>query len=261
MRFGSTFQDEVVEKRASTLPQLSRLITRSMVTGPTSWEKSGTLSGAHGMTGWWSLGSPKHIHCRPTLKHSQMLTVQTLMSFEWEGVTITICRNLNDMHICTQINYQYVVSTVFLAMLCTHSNAFCIYSVAVLFITNHFVFIVEPHVFIVCFIVSKSSSLSHRKTCTHVHAHTHTHIKVCGILSCTHHVHSVLKGLLSVKPFLHSPKSEVGEVKQFTFIVFGGCPHRNVKVAFQHKLTCTRQEKQNSNYHFSLFNCCLSVVL
>ena len=162
----SIFQDEVVEKRASTLPQLSRLITRSMVSGPTSWEKSGTLSGAHGMTGWWSLGSPKHIHCRPTLKHSQMLTVQTLMSFEWEGVTITICRNINDMHICTQINYQYVVSTVFLAMLCTHSNAFCIYSVAVLFITNHFVFTVEPHVFIVCFIVSKSSSLSHRKTCT-----------------------------------------------------------------------------------------------
>ena len=96
---------------------------------------------------------------------------------------------------------------------------------------------------------------------THTRTHAHTHIKVCGILSCTHHVHSVLKGLLSDNLFLHSPKPEVGEVKQFTFIVFGGCPHRNVKVTFQHKLTCTRQDKQNSNYHFSLFNCCLGAVL
>lgn len=99
VRFGFTFQDEVVEKRASTLPQLSRLIIRSMVSGPTSWEKSGTLSGAHGMTGWWSLGSPKQIHCRPTLKHSQTHTLQTLASSELEGVMITTCPNIYDMHI------------------------------------------------------------------------------------------------------------------------------------------------------------------
>ena len=34
----------------------------------TWWQYSGTLSGAQGITEWWSLASPRHSHVRPTLQ-------------------------------------------------------------------------------------------------------------------------------------------------------------------------------------------------